>query len=191
MDILKRIFAVLVILLTCASIHARELVVYSADPVVVVTSADWEATKDRPPSAVFPFETYRLTPPSDRNVMCLISILDNSNKPENATPEFLKKLLRDDSRPYVDSAAELPNIPIKELKIDGGLGYYANFIDPDLAGKPIKKGSYKTATPMILSLGTKYLIKFTVLCDDLKSDDYKEAMKLIESIKLRKKISDK
>jgi len=32
-----------------------------------------------------------------------------------------------------------------------------------------------------VSLDTKYLIKITVLCDDLKGDDYREAIKLVES----------
>jgi len=49
------------------------------------------------------------------------------------------------------------------FEVSGGLGFYANFVDPDLVGKPVKKGEYKTATAGLVSLYTKYLIKITVL----------------------------
>jgi len=33
----------------------------------------------------------------------------------------------------------LPKIEVKDLKISGGLGFYANFVDPDLVGKAGEK----------------------------------------------------
>jgi len=115
----------------------------------------------------------------------LVSVFDK-DKQAFAEPEFLKKLLRADSRPYVNSAGELSKAEIKELKINGGLGFYANFVDPDLVGKPVQVGSYKTATPIILSLGANYLIKATVLCDEISGPDYRDAIKVVESIRARK-----
>ena len=108
------------------------------------------------------------------------------DKPEFGDPEFLKKLLRGDSRPYLNSPGDAAKMEIKELKIAEGLGFYANFTDPDLVGKPVEKGNYKTATPVILSLGSKYLIKVTVLCDDLNGADYQDTIKIVESIKIKK-----
>ena len=116
---------------------------------------------------------------------CLISVMDKDKK-EFADAEFLKKLVRGDSRPYVNSPADLAKLEIKELKIKGGLGFHANFVDPDLVGKPVKKGSYKTATPIILSVGSQYLIKITVLCDEIQGVDYQDAIKIIESIAVKK-----
>ena len=80
---------------------------------------------------------------------------------------------------------DLSKVELKEVKLNGGLGYYANFVDPELLGKPAKEGSYKTATPIILSLGSSYLIKVTVLCDQINGADYRDAIKLVESIKIK------
>jgi hypothetical protein len=119
-----------------------------------------------------------------RNAVCLISILDK-DKAEFADPQFLKKILRGDSRPYVSSPDELAKLDLKELRIDGGLGFYVNFADPEMVGKPVKRGSYKTATPILLSIGSRYLIKVTIPCDEINGTDYQEAIKIVESIRIK------
>jgi hypothetical protein len=105
----------LVILLVAGTVNGAELRVSSKEPVVVVAPDTWKATKDRTPNGGFPFETYRIAPSTNRNVVCLVSIYDK-NKPEFADPEFLKKLVRGDSRPYVSSPAGLSKIEVKESK---------------------------------------------------------------------------
>jgi hypothetical protein len=49
----------------------------------------------------------------------------------------------------------------------------------------VKPGSYKTATPVLLSLGTKYLLKATILCDEIDGADYREIVKVVESIRIK------
>lgn len=157
----------------------------SKEPVVVVAPDSWKATLDTQPGPKFPFETYRVEPGTNRNVVCLVSIYDK-DKPQFADAAFLKTLVRADSRPYVSSPEELSKIEVKELKMDGGLGFYANFVDPDLVGKPVVNGSYKTATPIIVSVSSKYLIKVTLLCDEIDGADYREAIGVIKSLKMKK-----
>ena len=181
---MRKIAFFVLIYFICAYANADELRISSKEPLVV-TSDQWKATKDNTPGLLFPFGTYRLTPPAGRNARCLISVLDKDKK-EFSDPEFLKKILRGDSMPYVSSPAELSKIEIKEAKINGGLGFYANFVDPDLVGKPVMEGSYKTATPIILSLGTNYLIKVSIFCDELHGADYKDALQILESIRIKK-----
>lgn len=181
---MKRAISIVGVLLASAFSNAGELHVSSVEPVFVTAPAQWELGKDRAPAGSFPFETYHIAAPADRNALCLISIYAK-DKPEFADPQFLKKLLRQDSRPYFSSPADESRMEIKELKIKGGLGFYANFTDPDLAGKPVQKGAYKTATPVILSLGSKYLVKVTVLCDDLGGTDYRDAVSIVQSIRIK------
>lgn len=179
------IFALSLILSSAALVRAGELAVSTTVPVVVVAPDGWQSAKDQSPlSAAAPFETFKVFPPAGRNAVCLVSILDR-DKPAYAAPAMLKKILRGDCRPYVGTAAELPNVELKELKIGGGLGFYANFIDPDLLGKPATSGAYKTATPIILSIGAKVLIKATILCDDLNGADYRQAFQMVESLKMK------
>ena len=98
----------------------------------------------------------------------------------------LKRYLMADSRPYVAAPPDIAKIQFQQLNVTNGLAFYANFIDPDLAGKPAKAGDYKTATPVMLSLGTNYLIKATILCDDLKGLDYRDAITALQSIRIKK-----
>jgi hypothetical protein len=163
-----------------------ELHVSAKDPVFVAAPEKWEAAKEKgPPGIPFPFETYQVTPPEGRNAVCLISILDKDRE-QFTDADFLKKILRGDCRPYVSTPAELPKMELKSLKLKDGTGFYANFVDPDLVGKPVEKGKYKTATPVILSFGSKYLIKATILCDEIDGTDYREAMKIVRSIRIKK-----
>jgi hypothetical protein len=128
-----------------------------------------------------PVETFQVTPAAPRNAVCLITILDKADA-EYANPAFLKKILRLECRPYTE---DLAKVEIKDMKIHGGLGVYANFVDPDLVGKPVTLGSYKTATPLYVGLDTRYLIKATILCDDLNGADYREAFQIVESLKAK------
>ena len=181
---MKRTIALLSILMASVFVQAGELRVSATEPIFVVAPDLWQSAKDRPPVSSFPFDTYRLVPPSGRNAQCLVSIFDK-NRSEFADTQFLRKLLRADCLPYVNSPDELSKIEIKVLNIKGGLGYYANFVDPDLVGKPIVKDSFKTATPVILSLGTNYLIKVTIFCDQINGPDYRDSINIVESIKAK------
>jgi hypothetical protein len=181
---MKRTISLLLAVFTCALAHAGDLAVSTREPLVVVAPDQWRSAREGSPNGAFPFETYRVEPSTNRNAVCLVSVIAK-DKQEFADAELLKKIIRASSRPYVASPDELPKVEIKEAKISGGLEFYANFVDPDLAGKPVKQGSYKTATPIILSLGTKYLVKITVLCDEIDGADYKDAMKIVESIRIK------
>src|SRR5262245_23648175 len=135
----KTIFA-LTVLFTPGLAHAVELSVSSNEPIVVEASDGWTSGKDRPPSQSFPIETYRVVPQGDRNAVCLISIYDK-DKQHYLDPEFLKTLLRSESRPYVSEPDGLSKLEIKEIDNGEVKGYFHNFVDPDLVGKPVKQGS--------------------------------------------------
>jgi hypothetical protein len=181
-----KIIALLIsIIAVVAPVLAAELKISTAEPLVVSTPRGWQGAVGTAPTAGFPFATCRIEAQGERNAVCMISILDK-NRAAFKNPELLKRILRGDSRPYLNSAEEASEMVIQELTIREGLGFYANFVDPDLVGKPTKKGSYKTATPLILSIGTDYLIKATIFCDDLKSPDYTEAVQIVTSIRVVK-----
>ena len=181
---MKTPLTLLLFFLVGAFAYADELTVSAKEAIVVAAPDQWTSKEDKSPTATFPAETYRLAPPAGHNAVCLISILDKDNA-EFTDSAFLKKIVRGDSRPYVNSPEELAKIELKELNIDGGLGFCANFVDPDMVGKPVKEGSYKTATPILLSIGSKYLIKVTILCDEINGADYQEAIKVVESIRIK------
>ena len=181
---MKNISVIIALAFAFSATKAAELPVSTDEPVFVVAPDHWTATKTKSPGGRFPFETFRVEAPGDRNVVCLISIY-GKDKPEFTDPEFLKTLLRAESRPYVGSPSQLSTIEIEELTIQGGQGFCSNFVDPDLVGKPSQKGNYKTATPVLMSIGTKYLIKLTILCDEINGTDYQDAITIVESIRVK------
>ena len=61
---------------------------------------------------------------------------------------------------------------------------FANFTDQNLVGKPPVRGDHKTATSVLIAIGTSHLIKVTILCDDLAGRDYAEAMEIVKSIRV-------
>jgi hypothetical protein len=138
-----------------------------------------------PPNPGFPFETARFIPDNDRNAICLISPLAR-NRPDFANREFLELVLRNDSRPYWEPGQQAADIEVKEVQIPGGIVVLANFTDQSLVGKPPVQGDYKTATSVLISLGTSHLIKATILCDDLADLDYAEALEIVKSIRVIK-----
>jgi hypothetical protein len=182
---MKLITSLLLLVSVCGFARAGNLTVSATEPIIVVAPDEWLSTKDKSPAGSLPFETYRVSPPANRNAVCLISIYAKDRQ-EFSDPQFLKTVLRGDSRPYVASPDELAKLVLREMKIKGGFGFYANFVDPDLVGKPAKQGSYKTATPILLSLDSKYLIKVTVLCDEINGADYRDMIKIVESIQIKK-----
>ena len=175
----------ILISLSAAMASAGELRVSAKEPLVVSAPEKWQVLKDKAPAPAFPFDTYRVEPPGTRNAVALITVFDQ-DKPEFTDPAFLKKILQGDCQPYVSKPADLAKLQFKEVKLTGGLGFYANFTDPDLVGKPVQKGTYKTVTPILLCLGKKYLMKVTLLCDDLNGVDYRELMKVVESLQIKR-----
>ena len=178
---MKNTAPLFLVLFALGNTTAAELQISATEPIMVVAPAGWENA----PRGPVPFPTLRIASTGDRNAVCLISILDK-NHAEFKDTELLKKILRGDSRPYVSSRGDLAKVEVKELPIPSGFGFYANFVDPDLVGKPVRKGSYKTATPIIVGIGSDYLIKATILCDDLQGRDYAEALEIVKSIQVAK-----
>ena len=181
---MKKPLTLLAFLLGSLLTHAGELRVSTAEPIVAVAPDGWQASKFAPAGSAFPNETYQIQAPAARNAALLVSVADK-DKIAFADPEFLKKLLRAGCNAYVSSPDELSKLPLKELTIKGGLGYCASFVDPDLVGKPVEKGAYKVATPVILSLDSKYLLKVTIFCDQTNGTDYQDAIRIVESIKIK------
>src|SRR5437762_1027498 len=113
---MKTTSSLLLIVFACGFARAGDLPISAKEPLVVAAPDQWQSTKVKPPAKAFAFETYRIAPPTDRNVVCLVSIF-GKDKPEFADAQYLKKLLREGSRTYAGSAEELSKIELKEMKI--------------------------------------------------------------------------
>jgi hypothetical protein len=173
---MNRILWLIAFSISLVSTRAAVSRISSVEPVLVTAPANWTIAQFKPATRDFPFESFRIVPAGDVNAVCLVSII-GKNDERFDDKDLLQKAVKLNARPFVHSEKELESVELHELKINEGAGYYADFVDPDLAGKPIRKGSYKVATPVMINLGKKYLIKLTILSDKVDGPEYKELMK--------------
>lgn len=162
--------------------RTAELQVDPDAPIHVTLPAGWSKNDEPHGPPVVRFHTIRFFAGGNRNAEVLISVLDK-DRSDRVDEKRLKEVLKADCLPYVTSARELNGIKPKSLPLAAsGTAYYANFTDSNLIGKPTRKEVFKTATVMIIALGTKYVLKATILCDEFDGVDYREAMAIVTSL---------
>lgn len=181
---MKSLLPIAACLILVVSVSGSEVRLSQNETLVVSVPAGWRSAPSRSASVGFPFDTISFRPTDERNLSVLISILAK-DKQEFLDQELLKTILRGDCRSYVTSPTEMAQIEVQALSITGGIGFYVTFTDPDLVGKPPKKGDFKTATPVIFAIGSRYLLKATILADDPAGSDFADAMAIISSVVTR------
>ena len=154
------------------------------EPIIFNIPENWKSAKGRIPEIPWA-QAYILNSPAARNAKCSISI-EYSEMNSAETDKSLKKFLSDDCKPYLSTPNSLSQIEFNEIKLKEGSGLYMNFIDPDMIGKPVKIGDYKTVTPLVSSMGSKYLVRATMFCDDINGEDYRQIMKMFKTMSLKR-----
>ena len=146
------------------------------DAAEVTPATGWYLTKNDRPSP-FPTITYRA--PAGRKATVLLSLLPAARLGVTDAAS-LRKIFPTICRPYLPS----PDFPVRptDLQLTQGIGIYATFVDPALAGKPAGPGDYKTATSACVFLGGDVLVHATLLCDDPASRDFSEGLDMVRGI---------
>jgi hypothetical protein len=160
---------------------AQQLRLNETDALTILIPKSWHAEATKPQHAGFAFLTFVFRPNGDRNAECLISVYSKDD-PRAQDMAFIRKLLTADSAPWIETVVNKEMSPISVLLFAHGKGAYASFVDEKRVGMPVKKGDYKIATTFILTIDKQYLTKVTVLCDDLASPDYKEALAMVKTL---------
>ncbi len=70
----------------------------------------------------------------------------------------------------------------KEFSLQTGYGYFCNFTDPDLVGKPPEKGNFKTISAGMIHLAADVLIEVTISADGFSSAPYQQLLGMIEGM---------
>jgi len=169
--------------LLASSVFGRIEVLHFSDSVSLIVDLKdgWRVEAPKGPRPGFPFTTYSLRPDDQRNAVCLITVY-NPSEERAGDMSFLRELLEADSKPWIDSAPGHKMSQIEELASGHVKGVSAKFVDSKLIGKPVKPRDYKTTTACIFGIDAVCLTKATVLCDDFKSKEFKEAMSMVLSL---------
>ena len=165
-------------LFIAASLFSRLFADTLGDVVDFQPARGWHGTQTGHPAA---YPTLRYAPGGAQNAAILLSLLPPKNFDINDVAT-VRKLHLAMCRPYLAQSATAP--AQTEFKLNGGFGVYSVFEDPNLAGKPSKPGDYKAAIPIAVSVGGKYFVFATILCDDPAGASQAEAWRFIRSLTL-------
>ncbi|MSU24853.1 MAG: hypothetical protein EXS32_13650 [Opitutus sp.] len=121
-----------------------------------------------------------VSPKGDVNASCTITItFPQADRLENKSR--LKQRTEIDGTKYADGSVEGKAIS-REFTLTAGYGFYCNFTDPALIGKPPVKGDYKTMSVGLIHLAADVLLEVAISADGFKSAPYQSLLGMIEGM---------
>ncbi len=118
------------------------------------------------------------------NALCTLMI---TNPPEDRlnTKPRLKLRVEADALPAAEGSVEGKAIA-KEFSLQSGFGFFCNFTDPELRGKPPEKGNYKVMTVGKIRLAPDVLIDVSIMADSFRDGPYNELLGAIEGMEYKR-----
>ena len=130
-------------------------------------------------------KTVRYVPPGGANASVFLSFLPASDE-LMTDAAALKDIHETGCQRYVDGSVE-GRITAREIRVETGRGYHSSFTDKAMVNQPSQKDEYKTVTFATIYLGNGVLATVSILTDDLNGAEHAAGMRLMESLKVRKK----
>jgi len=121
-----------------------------------------------------------IAPKGEANASCALTI----TFPEQDRLDTKKRLslrVEVNGQPIAEHSVEGKTIA-KEFSLQTGYGFYCNFTDPDLIGKPPEKGNFKTISVGMIHLTPDVLIEVTISADGFNSEPYQQLLGMIEGM---------
>ena len=95
--------------------------------------------------------------------------------------EKLKMRVEIEGEKFADMSVERKAVA-RPFNLATGYGFYCNFTDPELRGKPPKKGDYKTISVGMIRLAPGVLIEVGISADGFSSEPYQQLLGAIEGM---------
>jgi hypothetical protein len=130
--------------------------------------------------------TLDATPTDGRvNASCHIVVTTPDQDNQN-TKQRLKQRLEADCAPLAEQCVE-GKARAKEFSLTSGFGFYCDFTDPELVGKPPEKGNYKNQSVGRIRLAPDVLVDIVISADGFKSEPYQQCLGAIEGMEYKRK----
>lgn len=100
---------------------------------------------------------------------------------EFATKAKLKKRVETDGAELAARCVEGKPVG-KEILVRQGFGFYCNFTDPELVGKPPQKGNFKTVSAGLIRVAPNVLVEFSIMSDGFRAPSYQDLLGAIEGM---------
>ena len=96
----------------------------------------------------------------------------------------LKMRVEIDGMKFADQSVE-GKARAQEFSLRSGSGFYCNFTDPNLVGRPAKQGDYKTISVGLIRLAPDVLIEVAINADGFNSAPYNDLLGAIEGMEFK------
>ena len=73
----------------------------------------------------------------------------------------------------------------REFALTSGFGFYCNFTDPELRGKPPEKGNYKVMSVGKIRLAPDVMVDVSISADGFKDKPYQDLLAAIEGMEFK------
>jgi len=124
-----------------------------------------------------------IEPRRDANASCKIAIMYPEEDRFDTKERLRAEVVRVGREQYAGDSVER-RASAREFYVKHGYGYYCNFTDPKLVGRPPEKGNYKVMSHGAIHLAHDVLIGVVIFADDFKGEDYQALLGLVEGLEL-------
>jgi hypothetical protein len=100
------------------------------------------------------------------------------------TKQKLKMRVEIDGAQFAQQSVEGKAVA-REFNLTSGVGYYCNFTDPELRGKPVKVGDYKVATAGKIKLSPQVLVDVFIGGEGFRDEAYNQLLGAIEGMEFK------
>jgi hypothetical protein len=100
------------------------------------------------------------------------------------TKQKLKMRVEIDCAPFAAQSVEGKAVA-REFNLASGIGYYCNFTDAELRGKPVKAGDYKVATAGKIKLSPQVIVDVFIGAEGFRDEAYQQLLGALEGMEFR------
>lgn len=129
--------------------------------------------------------TVNVTPTGDANATCTL-LITHPEQDRFDTKARLKLRVEADGRPMAESSVEGKAIG-REFTLTTGFGFYCNFTDAEMKGKPPEKGNFKIMSAGKIRLAPDVMIDVQIMADDFKGQPYQQLLGAIEGMEYKRR----
>ncbi|MEO6569810.1 MAG: hypothetical protein ABIO94_13690, partial [Opitutaceae bacterium] len=101
-----------------------------------------------------------------------------------STKAKLRTQVEANGRKYEEGSVERKSVS-RELTTRMGYGFYCNYTDPELIGKPPVKGNFKVISVGMIRVAPDVLIELGISADDFRGKPYQELLGAIEGMEYK------
>lgn len=177
---MKKLSALFLLSVACATGQVETLNLGPHGRLTIYLPGDWTVTSTRNTEQI----TLTISPKKESiNASCTLEV----SFPETDrfdTKARLKLRVEAEGQGLAEQSVERKAFG-REFTVASGYGFYCNFTDPDLRGKPMEKGNYKVMSVGKIRLSAEVLIDVHIMGEGFSEESYQQLLGAVEGMEYK------